>query len=67
MANFTKNLFAQCVCVVFKSDLRSNHDYLRQLYDLCTHCEKNLLEPVNGRDQSFHPSSKLGALTEETK
>lgn len=33
---------------LFLADLRSNHDNLRQLYDLCAHCEEDLLQPVDG-------------------
>lgn len=38
------------------TDLRSDHDYLRQLYDFCTHGEEDLLQPVDGGNQSLHPS-----------
>lgn len=51
------------IVVVFPTDLRSDHDYLRELYDLCTHCEKHLLQPVDGGNQSLHPSNTLGTLT----
>lgn len=45
MVTFEIKLF---IVFFFLADLWSNHDYLRQLYDLCTHSEKDLLQPVDG-------------------
>lgn len=47
----------------FLADLRSNHNYLRQLNDFGAHCKKHLLQPVDGGNQSFHPACHLGTLT----
>lgn len=43
--------------------LTSNHDYLWQLYDICPHCKKDLLQPVDGGNQRLHPYSKQSTLS----
>lgn len=51
-------VFVIFICGVYRfTDLGSNHHYLRQLYDLCPHCEEDLLQPVDGGNQSLHPAT----------
>lgn len=47
--------------------LRSNYDDLRQPYYLCTHCEKDFLQPVDSSNQTLHLFSRPKTLKIKTK